>query len=119
MFWLRARPLLAHRTVISESRVLRTVAWEMPALVLAFPWGTSNNSESTTMARHCQRAGASVAVVLALACALAPVSAPAQEGDVENGGEVFKKCRACHDVGPQAKNKVGPVLNGIIGRPAG
>jgi cytochrome c len=39
--------------------------------------------------------------------------------DAENGGEVFKRCRACHDVGDKAKNKVGPILNGIIGRKAG
>jgi cytochrome c len=39
--------------------------------------------------------------------------------DAENGAEVFKRCRACHDVGPAAKNKVGPLLNGIIGRKAG
>ena len=45
--------------------------------------------------------------------------APAQEGSAEEGAEVFKKCRACHDVGPEAKNKVGPLLNGIIGRPVG
>jgi cytochrome c2 len=43
----------------------------------------------------------------------------AQEGSAEEGAEVFKKCRACHDVGPDAKNKVGPLLNGIIGRKAG
>lgn len=43
----------------------------------------------------------------------------AQEGNAEEGAEVFKKCRACHDVGPDAKNKVGPLLNGIIGRKAG
>jgi cytochrome c len=47
----------------------------------------------------------------------APVAA--QEGKVEDGAEVFKKCRACHDVGPDAKNKVGPLLNGILGRKAG
>src|SRR5262245_6092610 len=46
-------------------------------------------------------------------------SAAAQEGNAEEGAEVFKKCRACHDVGPDAKNKVGPLLNGIIGRKAG
>ena len=46
-------------------------------------------------------------------------SAVAQEGNAEEGAEVFKKCRACHDVGPEAKNKVGPLLNGIIGRKAG
>jgi cytochrome c len=39
--------------------------------------------------------------------------------DAENGASVFKLCRACHDVGPTAKNKVGPVLNGIVGRKAG
>ena len=45
--------------------------------------------------------------------------AAAQEGKAEDGAEVFKKCRACHDVGPEAKNKVGPLLNDIIGRKAG
>ena len=49
----------------------------------------------------------------------APGPAAAQEGNAEEGAEVFKKCRACHDVGPDAKNKVGPVLNDIIGRKAG
>ena len=49
----------------------------------------------------------------------ATAAAPAQEGNAEEGAEVFKKCRACHDVGPEAKNKVGPLLNGIIGRQAG
>jgi cytochrome c len=39
--------------------------------------------------------------------------------DAENGAEVFKRCRACHDVGEKAKNKVGPILNGIVGRKAG
>ena len=47
----------------------------------------------------------------------APVAA--QEGNAEDGAEVFKKCRACHDVGPEAKNKVGPSLNDIVGRKAG
>jgi cytochrome c2 len=45
--------------------------------------------------------------------------AAAQEGNPEEGAEVFKKCRACHDVGPDAKNKVGPLLNDIVGRKAG
>lgn len=46
-------------------------------------------------------------------------AAAAQEGNAEEGAEVFKKCRACHDVGAGAKNKVGPLLNDIIGRKAG
>jgi cytochrome c len=38
---------------------------------------------------------------------------------VEDGAEVFKKCRACHQVGETAKNVVGPKLNGLFGRKAG
>jgi cytochrome c len=41
------------------------------------------------------------------------------QGNAGKGEDVFKKCRACHDVGPDAKNKVGPILNGLIGRKAG
>ncbi|WP_417685578.1 c-type cytochrome [Roseibium sp.] len=41
------------------------------------------------------------------------------EGDAAKGEKVFKKCQACHAVGADAKNKVGPQLNGIVGRAAG
>jgi cytochrome c len=40
-------------------------------------------------------------------------------GDPTKGAEVFKKCMVCHRVGDGAKNMVGPVLNGVIGRQAG
>jgi cytochrome c len=40
-------------------------------------------------------------------------------GDVTAGATVFKVCTACHAVGPGAANKVGPELNGVIGRKAG
>ena len=45
--------------------------------------------------------------------------AQAPAGNAEAGEDVFKKCRACHDIGPDAKNKVGPSLTGIIGRKSG
>lgn len=51
-----------------------------------------------------------------LAVALTPAAAA---GDVKAGERVFLKCRACHQVGENAKNVVGPVLNGLFGRPAG
>jgi len=41
------------------------------------------------------------------------------EGDADKGKKVFKKCKACHAVGEGAKNKIGPALNGIVGKPAG
>jgi cytochrome c len=40
------------------------------------------------------------------------------QGSAENGETVFRKCRTCHEIGPKAKNKVGPHLNGVIGRKA-
>jgi cytochrome c len=46
-----------------------------------------------------------------------PAVASAQ--DAEAGKSVFNKCRACHDIGEGAKNKVGPHLNNIFGRKAG
>ena len=58
--------------------------------------------------------------VLSTAVMLVALSAPAfAEGDADKGAKVFKKCKACHAVGEDAKNKVGPVLNGIVGSPAG
>ena len=48
-----------------------------------------------------------------------PVAALAQQpaGDPAKGEQIFKTCHICHDIGPTAKIKVGPPLNGIVGRP--
>ena len=39
--------------------------------------------------------------------------------DATLGEKVFLKCKACHQIGEGAKNAVGPVLNGVVGRKAG
>jgi cytochrome c len=39
--------------------------------------------------------------------------------DLTAGANSYKKCLPCHDVGPTAKNKVGPLLNGLEGRKSG
>ena len=40
--------------------------------------------------------------------------------DAAAGEQVFKRvCSPCHDIGPDAKVKLGPPLNGIDGRKAG
>ena len=59
--------------------------------------------------------------IAAIAASVAFVGAvPAlAEGDAVAGKAVFNQCKACHQVGPEAKNGVGPVLNGIFGRKAG
>jgi cytochrome c len=58
-----------------------------------------------------------LAVLVPVVLALGPIAAQAQ--DAANGEKVFAQCRACHQIGPTAKNAVGPVLNGVIGRKAG
>jgi cytochrome c len=39
--------------------------------------------------------------------------------DVAAGETSFKKCMPCHDIGEDAKTKVGPELNGLDGRKSG
>uniref|UniRef100_UPI003562AAA0 c-type cytochrome n=1 Tax=Actibacterium sp. TaxID=1872125 RepID=UPI003562AAA0 len=52
----------------------------------------------------------------------APEAAPATGAPdpqlVAAGESLFKKCKACHEIGEGAKNKTGPVLNGVFGRAA-
>jgi cytochrome c len=58
----------------------------------------------------------SAPVVIAAAFMLSSV-AVAQ--DIEAGERSFRKCTPCHAIGPDATNKLGPVLNGLDGRKAG
>jgi cytochrome c len=56
-------------------------------------------------------------LMFAAFCVTALTTADAQ--DLAAGARSFKKCAPCHDVGPTAKNKVGPLLNGLNGRKSG
>ena len=58
-------------------------------------------------------------VYILAAFALAGTGGAAGAQDAALGEKVFLKCRACHQIGEGAKNAVGPVLNGIVGRKAG
>ena len=55
--------------------------------------------------------------IAALAAAVMTQTARAQ--DAAAGEQVFRLCMPCHSIGPGAKNKVGPVLNGLDGRHSG
>jgi cytochrome c len=57
----------------------------------------------------------STLIVIASAAASSAVLAQ----DVAAGKTSFNKCLACHAIGEGAKNKVGPVLNGLNGRKSG
>jgi cytochrome c len=58
--------------------------------------------------------------ILALVAAVATIPAGAASAqDATAGEQVFKQCMTCHRIGPDAKNLVGPVLTGVIGRQSG
>ena len=59
----------------------------------------------------------SAVVIAALTLTASVATARAQ--DLAAGEQSFKKCFPCHSVGADAKNKVGPVLNGLDGRKSG
>ena len=57
--------------------------------------------------------------IVIIACVLVGGTAGALAQDLANGENSFKKCLPCHAVGADAKNKVGPLLNGLDGRKSG
>ena len=61
----------------------------------------------------------SIKNVLSAFVLLAAISGTASAQDAAAGEKVFAKCKACHQIGETAKNAVGPVLNGLIGRKTG
>jgi cytochrome c len=57
-----------------------------------------------------------IKTMLSAAFAVAMAAGAAQAGDAAAGEKVFRKCAACHMIGDGAKNRVGPILTGVIGR---
>ncbi len=53
--------------------------------------------------------------ILSISLLLALGAAAHADPDIAKGEQAFKKCAPCHMVGPDAKVKVGPPLNGIVG----
>jgi len=73
----------------------------------------ANFKEMTKLEEYKMR-GVLFAAVLAVAG-----TNEARAQDAAAGEKTFAVCKACHQIGETAKNAVGPVLNGVIGRPAG
>ena len=73
------------------------------------------------------KTAAAAAMALALITApyaLVGTAAPAAaqdlaSGDAAAGEKLFRRCMACHNVGPGATNKIGPELNNVFGRTPG
>jgi len=58
-------------------------------------------------------------LVLLLALATAGAAPQAGAADAAKGEKVFRQCAACHAVGADARRKIGPELNDVVGRTAG
>lgn len=61
----------------------------------------------------------SMSALIVVACSAVASAAFADDVDLAAGKTSFNKCLACHAIGEGAKNKVGPVLNGLDGRKSG
>lgn len=61
----------------------------------------------------------SLSALIVVACSAVASAAFADDVDLAAGKTSFNKCLACHAIGEGAKNKVGPVLNGLDGRKSG
>ena len=58
-------------------------------------------------------------VLMLAAAALAAGMGMAAAQDLAAGEQSFRKCLPCHAVGPDARHKIGPTLNGLDGRKSG
>jgi cytochrome c len=96
----------------------------MPALALT--QGLSRGSASARAPISVEEPGEATTTkesvmksVMIGALVLAASAGAAMAQDVAAGETSFKKCAPCHDIGEDAKNKVGPELNGLDGRKSG
>ena len=62
--------------------------------------------------------GTRAALLMGAIALVFQVSLAHAEGDAAKGKKVFNKCKSCHSL-DAGKNKIGPSLHGIVGRPAG
>jgi len=60
-----------------------------------------------------------LSALIVIASSAVASAAFADDIDLAAGKTSFNKCLACHAIGEGAKNKVGPVLNGLDGRKTG
>lgn len=53
-----------------------------------------------------------------VACLWATLSGAQELGDAKRGEELYDQCKGCHEVGPEARHRIGPDLNRLFGRKA-
>lgn len=81
---------------------------------------TNPNSASTSSSNTVSTGTTTVVTSVATSEAAPAAAAASVDAELVAAGEkVFKKCKACHQVGDGAKNRTGPHLNDLMGRTVG
>ncbi len=70
-------------------------------------------------ARHRDRAPRSVLWMVSTLALTVFTAAGTWGADTKRGAELYQQCNRCHQVGQGAGHRIGPHLNGIVGRRAG
>jgi cytochrome c len=60
-----------------------------------------------------------IALPLILAAAAPAIAAPPEQGLAAKGKLIYLRCAACHAMTAKAPKKVGPHLEGVVGRTSG
>jgi cytochrome c len=90
----------------------------LSAGVLRRRWGAVGAADVKQTSRRRERK-LMMRILIAAAAVLAVSTGTALAQDAAKGEHSFNKCLPCHSIGPDAQNKIGPVLNGLDGRHSG
>ncbi len=81
-----------------------------------FPEPESHGAEHADAETPAEGAASAEAEAPAAQAGEISLAAALAAGKADNGAKVFKKCAACHSVNAADGNKIGPNLNGLVGR---
>lgn len=110
--------------LLNDEQKMAVVAYLLSNHGAIGPNDTLTPASAPSVAIKPPQAAAPTPVAPAAAAGSAVPAAPTMAAassmpDAAAGERSWAKCRACHQVGPSARNGVGPHLNGLFGRVAG
>lgn len=105
--------------ITMRAAVLDVTPEETKARQLAEAVQAAKNGKAPEAAAAAEEEQVASAETGAVAEEVADTVAAVDPALAAEGEKVFRKCQACHQVGEDAKNRVGPILNGIVGAAAG
>jgi cytochrome c len=91
----------------------------LPSMVLGWDGAKAPSDPQKANRKRMNRKEYEMRGVIFAAVLVMMATSAARAQDAAAGEKTFAVCKACHQIGETAKNAVGPVLNGVIGRPAG